>query len=686
MEDDEFRPPARVENESFRPSLSPTGDVFDDKKLDIASALVVGLQSEMEKPEDEPVAEEKSVETPVISEPETEPDDPLRTPPQEEEVKDEVDSNASSSPTVATVEIKNNEDEPEKIPEIPVDEPMEECGDKVNLTTTTDIENEKKERVPKGFDGIIEGIDAEKARRRSSAGNNSWTRKKQKLRSLWKLWSGILVCVIFPITVYVIDIIITVNVLERKAYKEAMSFYHDQSDNENKPLPPTEKFLQGYKYNLTETFLSDMLEASKLHMEREKDELVRLNLTYADMLNKRTRRADDEIVELAEGEDTVIEDNDVAEAADGEVEIVEKAQIPEEIKVSEETVNEKTPATTKKPPATSGKLPGKKPTKKEGEKKVEEGKKIAAKPAGEDDPKPMSEAERKKKEEQQNNENREKEARRKLYIDYRHTLNEAIEYNYGNKTIKEDGTPYHCARLSDFYQSHEKIANERKEGWFEYESKKVAQLQQILFILFTIFGFILCILSIALRADMWFKDEWSSFILGTFVPYIISTCLSALIFVKESGRGGLRCFTCRISNRCEDIDPLTAESYPSSFPWLTLVGLSYILKLIDCVIIGGTTLTFVIEKNNKIHSVVLKCIGWLIVFPWLVATPLFGVLRYSVVSEIYPLVDIKSHETLLTGFFYTGVSLWGVLLIAGPIFCRLRMCDIEENPLEKDDF
>lgn len=141
--------------------------------------------------------------------------------------------------------------------------------------------------------------------------------------------------------------------------------------------------------------------------------------------------------------------------------------------------------------------------------------------------------------------------------------------------------------------------------------KKVAQLQQILFILFTIFGFILCILSIALRADMWFKDEWSSFILGTYVPYIISTCLCALIFVKESGKGGLRydvkrchnvlvinclfrCFICRLANDnlCEDIDPLAINSYPSSFPWLTMVLLSYALKLLDCFIIGGTTLTF----------------------------------------------------------------------------------------------
>ena len=94
--------------------------------------------------------------------------------------------------------------------------------------------------------------------------------------------------------------------------------------------------------------------------------------------------------------------------------------------------------------------------------------------------------------------------------------------------------------FSDFYSKHEHTAVQRNEGWFEFTMKQVSQLQQILFILFTIMGFILCILSIALRADMWFKDEWSSFILGTFVPYIISTCLSALIFVKESGKGGIR--------------------------------------------------------------------------------------------------------------------------------------------------
>ena len=71
-------------------------------------------------------------------------------------------------------------------------------------------------------------------------------------------------------------------------------------------------------------------------------------------------------------------------------------------------------------------------------------------------------------------------------------------------------------------------------------ASSVSQLQQVLFIVFTIVGFFLCIISVALRADMWFKDEWSSFILGTFAPYIVSACLAAKIFLLETGKGGLR--------------------------------------------------------------------------------------------------------------------------------------------------
>lgn len=93
--------------------------------------------------------------------------------------------------------------------------------------------------------------------------------------------------------------------------------------------------------------------------------------------------------------------------------------------------------------------------------------------------------------------------------------------------------------------------------------------------------------------------------------------------------------------------------------------------------------------------------GWVVVFPWMIATPLFGVLRYQVISEVVSMDSIGKiivfffkkltrslgvYENLLTGLFFTGIGLWGVLIIAGPIFCKYKMCDIDENLLEKDDF
>ena len=94
----------------------------------------------------------------------------------------------------------------------------------------------------------------------------------------------------------------------------------------------------------------------------------------------------------------------------------------------------------------------------------------------------------------------------------------------------------------------------------------------------------------------------------------------------------------------------------------------------------------VMDRKDKIWQSIFKLIGWVIVFPWLVATPLLGIFRYKVVAEIFPPSEIVQIETILTGFFYCGIALWGVLLIAGPVFCKLRMCDVEDNPLEKDDF
>jgi len=316
-------------------------------------------------------------------------------------------------------------------------------------------------------------------------------------------------------------------------------------------------------------------------------------------------------------------------------------------------------------------------------------------------PKPtLSPEEEKKKEEAKQELAKQAEENKVLFEKYQkwriEYMANKMEYNYGNETVhskftmggNKEGQPYHCYTLSYFYEQHQKYQEESKEGWFEDMASSVSQLQQVLFIVFTIVGFFLCIVSVALRADMWFKDEWSSFILGTFAPYIVSACLAAKIFLLETGNGGLRCFVCRLSTTCSDIDPsLSAtNNFPGDFAWAKLVVASYIIKLIDCVIIGGTTLTFVMSKRDAIWASIVKFIGWIVVFPWLVATPLLGVYLYEVIESVTPDEQLSQIKPIVTGFFYTGAALWGVLVIAGPVFCKYRMCNNDENPLEKDDF
>ena len=97
------------------------------------------------------------------------------------------------------------------------------------------------------------------------------------------------------------------------------------------------------------------------------------------------------------------------------------------------------------------------------------------------------------------------------------------------------------------------------------------------------------------------------------------------------------------------------------------------------------------SKHDAIWQSILKVIGWIVVFPWLVATPLLGVIRYKVIDAVFTddgsvLWTYDTMEALTSGLFVTGAALWGVLVIAGPIFCKYRMCNSDENPLEKDDF
>ena len=99
-----------------------------------------------------------------------------------------------------------------------------------------------------------------------------------------------------------------------------------------------------------------------------------------------------------------------------------------------------------------------------------------------------------------------------------------------------------------------------------------------------------------------------------------------------------------------------------------------------------TNLTSVMSKRDAIWASIVKFIGWIVVFPWLVATPLLGVYLYEVIESVTPDEQLSQIKPIVTGFFYTGAALWGVLVIAGPVFCKYRMCNNDENPLEKDDF
>ena len=72
-----------------------------------------------------------------------------------------------------------------------------------------------------------------------------------------KYGTGILICVILPMTVYVIDILITVNVIESKDYKNALNHWQDDTNSDNKPIPTMNA--TGYnEYKLKETWFYEV--------------------------------------------------------------------------------------------------------------------------------------------------------------------------------------------------------------------------------------------------------------------------------------------------------------------------------------------------------------------------------------------------------------------------------------------
>lgn len=192
---------------------------------------------------------------------------------------------------------------------------------------------------------------------------------------------------------------------------------------------------------------------------------------------------------------------------------------------------------------------------------------------------------------------------------------------FGNATSNQS----YCADLVNFYKLQEYTSNNYDQGWFEYEYQKVNTIQQILFVCFTIIGFALIIVSIGFRTDIFLKDEWTSSLILMFGPSIITACLQVVLLAKMDGKMGLRCFACHLSPTCQDIQPLTLNfKWPGRIDWIFTFYLALAVKLFDMYVIAGITLTFILDMADVVIKSVLKIISWLILFPWILFTPVFG--------------------------------------------------------------
>ena len=138
-----------------------------------------------------------------------------------------------------------------------------------------------------------------------------------------------------------------------------------------------------------------------------------------------------------------------------------------------------------------------------------------------------------------------------------------------------------------------------------------------------------------LRCDIWLNDEWSSNILFGFFPSIITTCLEIVIIAKLYSPTGIKCFTCHLSPHCKDINPMDLEnSWPDSVHWVKIFIIGTCIKLLDVFVIAIVSLKFMVDFNQPAWITTTKFLMWLIVFPWIVITPVIGVIRWVLVPSL----------------------------------------------------
>ena len=79
-----------------------------------------------------------------------------------------------------------------------------------------------------------------------------------KLKSHLKFLFGVGLCVILPMSIYVMDVLITVNVIEAKNYKEAMNHWQDETNQNNLPIPRMSTFNIPDSYSNKETWFYEV--------------------------------------------------------------------------------------------------------------------------------------------------------------------------------------------------------------------------------------------------------------------------------------------------------------------------------------------------------------------------------------------------------------------------------------------
>ena len=103
----------------------------------------------------------------------------------------------------------------------------------------------------------------------------------------------------------------------------------------------------------------------------------------------------------------------------------------------------------------------------------------------------------------------------------------------------------------------------------------------------------------------------------------------------NDGSFGLKCFTCHLSPNCKSIKPLAFNSkWPGNIDWTFTFVVACGIKLLDVLVIAIITLKFMFSKSDAIWKSILKIASWLLVFPWIVITPVLGTVYFKLLPAV----------------------------------------------------